>query len=144
MRRRPPRSTRTDTRFPYTTLFLSAEIAALGEAYLSRKRSFPVRTREELAALFEDAGFALECFADLEDANPGDSRPVGPTMPGGATYVKLIARKPYAATPFAILDRCPRVLRDGCLAASSARGSFLSAIKRYPGNPWPTPHPASS
>src|SRR3546814_3778250 len=89
MRRRPPRSTRTDTRFPYTTLFLSAEIAALGEAYLSRKRSFPVRTREELAALFEDAGFALECFADLEDANPGDSRPVGPTMPGGATYVTL-------------------------------------------------------
>lgn len=70
-----------------------AEIAALGEAYLSRKRSFPVRTREELAALFEDAGFTLECFADLEDANPGESRPVGPTLPGGATYVKLIARR---------------------------------------------------
>src|SRR3546814_13394327 len=28
MRRRPPRSTRTDTLFPYTTLFRSAEIVA--------------------------------------------------------------------------------------------------------------------
>src|SRR3546814_8738656 len=29
MRRRPPRSTRTDTLFPYTTLFLSTRIEAL-------------------------------------------------------------------------------------------------------------------
>src|SRR3546814_10193187 len=28
MRRRPPRSTRTDTLFPYTTLFRSADVAA--------------------------------------------------------------------------------------------------------------------
>src|SRR3546814_295244 len=34
MRRRPPRSTRTDTRFPYTTLFRSA-----GEGSLSDLRS---------------------------------------------------------------------------------------------------------
>src|SRR3546814_11814099 len=30
MRRRPPRSTRTDTRFPYTTLFRSAGIERIG------------------------------------------------------------------------------------------------------------------
>src|SRR3546814_4986303 len=32
MRRRPPRSTRTDTLFPYTTLFLSVPTAATGAA----------------------------------------------------------------------------------------------------------------
>src|SRR3546814_12693810 len=32
MIRRPPRSTRTDTLFPYTTLFRSTRLAALGHA----------------------------------------------------------------------------------------------------------------
>src|SRR3546814_18646789 len=31
MRRRPPRSTRTDTLFPYTTLFRSVSVPTLGE-----------------------------------------------------------------------------------------------------------------
>src|SRR3546814_12466293 len=35
MRRRPPRSTRTDTLFPYTTLFRSACRPASGEALLA-------------------------------------------------------------------------------------------------------------
>src|SRR3546814_8865576 len=34
MLRRPPRSTRTDTRFPYTTLFLSKAFAEIGCALL--------------------------------------------------------------------------------------------------------------
>lgn len=71
-----------------------AEIAALAQPYLREKRSHPVRTRAELAGLFEDAGFALDCFADLEAADPGGQRPSGPTMPGGASYVKIIAQKP--------------------------------------------------
>src|SRR3546814_1309699 len=33
MRRRPPRSTRTDTLFPYTTLFRSTSFQALGERF---------------------------------------------------------------------------------------------------------------
>lgn len=70
-----------------------SEIAALAAPYLSEKRSFPVRTREELESLFVDAGFALEVFGDLEAADPGEARPAGPTMPGGATYLKVIARK---------------------------------------------------
>src|SRR3546814_12766617 len=38
MRRRPPRSTRTDTLFPYTTLFRSrvASLPVLGHAFLPR------------------------------------------------------------------------------------------------------------
>src|SRR3546814_14702215 len=34
MIRRPPRSTRTDTLFPYTTLFRSVEVVERGEAHL--------------------------------------------------------------------------------------------------------------
>src|SRR3546814_9573388 len=42
MQRRPPRSTRTDTRFPYTTLFRShgvAVVGAVGEQDLARPES---------------------------------------------------------------------------------------------------------
>src|SRR3546814_7980339 len=37
MRRRPPRSTRTDTLFPYTTLFRSWHVIAAGRAALAAK-----------------------------------------------------------------------------------------------------------
>ncbi|GAB4370336.1 MAG: hypothetical protein Kow00114_30620 [Kiloniellaceae bacterium] len=71
-----------------------ADIAALAEAYLGAKRSYPVRSREELAALFEDAGFSLDDFSELAAADPGEARPSGPTMPGNATYMKVVARRP--------------------------------------------------
>lgn len=70
-----------------------AEIAALAESYLRHKRSHPVRSAAEFAALFRDAGLNLELFEELEVADPGESRPRGPTMPGKATYLKVIARK---------------------------------------------------
>src|SRR3546814_13552522 len=38
MRRRPPRSTRTDTLFPYTTLFRSANNRIFGAAWLEPRR----------------------------------------------------------------------------------------------------------
>src|SRR3546814_4052445 len=38
MIRRPPRSTRTDTLFPYTTLFRSAHLTTLGAAPVSRAK----------------------------------------------------------------------------------------------------------
>src|SRR3546814_20942924 len=51
MRRRPPRSTRTDTRFPYTTLFRSRDHAAVMSGIF---RDLPQR--------------CLECPADDVDA----------------------------------------------------------------------------
>src|SRR3546814_5712332 len=50
MIRRPPRSTRTDTLFPYTTLFRSAYNAgpARYAAYLEGRRSLPGETRDYL------------------------------------------------------------------------------------------------
>lgn len=76
-----------------------AVIAGMAEAYLGAKRSYPVRSKEELAGLFEDAGFQFNDFSELTAADPqeagaGEARPSGPTMPGNATYVKLIARRP--------------------------------------------------
>src|SRR3546814_8190583 len=44
MIRRPPRSTRTDTLFPYTTLFRSRRPEAQRQRQLGRTRQIPVRT----------------------------------------------------------------------------------------------------
>src|SRR3546814_9988806 len=38
MKRRPPRSTRTDTLFPYTTLFRSHSLCGVGKAQLTMSR----------------------------------------------------------------------------------------------------------
>src|SRR3546814_2789680 len=47
MIRRPPRSTRTDTLFPYTTLFRSAAPDAGGNAHPHRRLHPDVRNRSE-------------------------------------------------------------------------------------------------
>src|SRR3546814_1276057 len=49
MRRRPPRSTRTDTLFPYTTLFRSLHRLCLAAARTDHERSLP--RLERMAAL---------------------------------------------------------------------------------------------
>src|SRR3546814_18018276 len=59
MRRRPPRSTRTDTLFPYTTLFRSAPTRKRDPGY-----RFPWK---QLA----DAGFGLWPDEPLADPPPG-------------------------------------------------------------------------
>src|SRR3546814_7060585 len=45
MKRRPPRSTRTDTLFPYTTLFRS-DVGALEDAVGIRRKASPEAARE--------------------------------------------------------------------------------------------------
>src|SRR3546814_13820696 len=58
MIRRPPRSTRTDTLFPYTTLFRSPAMLAAYNAgparyddYIQRGRTLPAETRAYVALL---------------------------------------------------------------------------------------------
>src|SRR3546814_17536975 len=51
MRRRPPRSTRTDTLFPYTTLFRSIE------QYVA---PVDIRYNEQIIALWEEMYFTLK------------------------------------------------------------------------------------
>src|SRR3546814_7081916 len=50
MRRRPPRSTRTDPLFPYTTLFRSGRDAAPGDPARARARRRLIRTGDERMA----------------------------------------------------------------------------------------------
>src|SRR3546814_3415385 len=58
MIRRPPRSTRTDTLFPYTTLFRSAEIRSL------RREVRPQAGRSEAAAQLAVGFLALELVGE--------------------------------------------------------------------------------
>src|SRR3546814_2820625 len=51
MIRRPPRSTRTDTLFPYTTLFRSIGLGRAGHHVL-QKLLVPRRVDDDIAALF--------------------------------------------------------------------------------------------
>src|SRR3546814_9216398 len=69
MIRRPPRSTRTDTLFPYTTLFRSGPVA---KAMISFGRQWRQPTKEQLA-------YAAHVAAGLERGN---------TSPGAITLVE--------------------------------------------------------
>src|SRR3546814_12468280 len=68
MIRRPPRSTRTDTLFPYTTLFRSPECRSVGKAFLF----------EQLAA--SPAGNPARWRQPFHEAWPGQ-QPVGQCRP---------------------------------------------------------------
>src|SRR3546814_4231330 len=57
MLRPPPRSTRTDTLFPYTTLFRSTEAQSLNKA--RQKQGESDRTHSEIQAWLRDIGHAL-------------------------------------------------------------------------------------
>src|SRR3546814_6080093 len=54
MRRRPPRATRTDTLFPYTTLFRSPEVTGSLQTYIDLHRHAATR-----AVLTDHPGVAL-------------------------------------------------------------------------------------
>src|SRR3546814_6054839 len=56
MRRRPPRSTRTDTLFPYTTLFRSTEFEKATSCKVTIKTA---GTSDEMVALMNEGGFDL-------------------------------------------------------------------------------------
>src|SRR3546814_14331621 len=56
MIRRPPRSTRTDTRFPYTTLFRSGGRARRGTAGGAARPALPCRHADHADPCLADAG----------------------------------------------------------------------------------------
>src|SRR3546814_5310295 len=58
MIRRPPRSTRTDTLFPYTTLFRSALGRRVGHADQRAPEHLPVELNRLLEVRYRDAGVA--------------------------------------------------------------------------------------
>src|SRR3546814_11025301 len=77
MLRQPPRSTRTDTLFPYTTLFRShaAAFAALARGAGARRRRLQYRVEDdldtmELIAQTFDAGYLARGHAGHDDPRP--------------------------------------------------------------------------
>src|SRR3546814_15576833 len=111
MIRRPPRSTRTDTLFPYTTLFRSLDARAMDGEALTFSREFD--------AVLSNA--ALHWMLKPDAVLAGVARALKPGgrfvgEMGGAGNVATIAR--------------------GVSAARGARG-----IERHAANPWTFPTP---
>src|SRR3546814_20854022 len=85
MERRPPRSTRTDTPFPYTTLFRSERTCDIAIAY-----DPPVHPRMKRRLL--DMGQLMLLFREDELADVGDAVPL--SMLDGRNMVGLTASGP--------------------------------------------------
>src|SRR3546814_15787588 len=73
MIRRPPRSTRTDTLFPYTTLFRSRVVEASGEVYFDvvedKNRPFRVKLRDHVVVEVLGTEFNINDFEDEQTFN---------------------------------------------------------------------------
>src|SRR3546814_6109896 len=84
MIRRPPRSTRTDTLFPYTTLFRSEDTAGPHRIRLRSLRPRPSLHREELRALRAEAHHPERSSLDAAHAGgPGGHSRKGDSAAGG-------------------------------------------------------------
>src|SRR3546814_4535260 len=116
MRRRPPRSTRTDTLFPYTTLFRSAVLQLRGPApvepggdrigedrrlrgsWLGSKRLEPIAQRLRQEQLVADCvGHDQKSSCRSSGRPEAESRPYT-TRAGGAACARSIARRSAAAS----------------------------------------------
>src|SRR3546814_8939475 len=73
MIRRPPRSTRTDTLFPYTTLFRSVskrdigDLTLPGEGFVVGSRHPLSLVRKEIVEIFKKLGFVVAEGPEIED-----------------------------------------------------------------------------
>src|SRR3546814_14664063 len=95
MIRRPPRSTRTDTLFPYTTLFRSSHEAGGVERHLAAPgRRLGVHGRRVLLGA-QDEGLAVELrqLGLAVDAGGGFQDRAGPLVPGIAGPVPQARRE---------------------------------------------------
>src|SRR3546814_17175982 len=79
MRRRPPRSTRTDTLFPYTTLFRSkARVFELGYKMIAEAKARYATTKPEDRNLIDDI---MAAHIDTPDVMPASDLIVSLTGP---------------------------------------------------------------
>src|SRR3546814_1195962 len=118
MIRRPPRSTRTDTLFPYTTLFRSAACAALPRARANARRAAPGRGSRAAASCrageHPPAGTSL-----LPKPAYGPSAKVATTLSWENNHKKRAARRTHCTTT----RRVPRVLLlAGIVGFTGGRG----------------------
>src|SRR3546814_6843179 len=102
MIRRPPRSTRTDTLFPYTTLFRSAQFDGLRRT--ARVGVMP-SVNFQMRGAGGDRGLQLLCIGVDEQRN-GNSR-LGQTLAARAHRIELRGdvKPAFGRQLFALLDR---------------------------------------
>src|SRR3546814_1246236 len=122
MIRRPPRSTRTDTLFPYTTLFRSAKIQA--------KRAEQVRDfLERVFTSTEPTSEGVPTALDLLDEGSRRARDeVMATDPGAAADILLLTG--YARAHLSRYDEATRDLEDAQRLLREHRPDALYEIWR--------------
>ena len=69
----------------------AALLARAAETYAEKRRTWPVQSREQLVALFENAGFSIESLLVGEVAIGAPAGLSGPTTPAGADYARIVA-----------------------------------------------------
>src|SRR3546814_11952750 len=124
MDRRPPRTTRTDTRFPYTTLFRSVQeqrlAAGIDERFLAKDRLGHAREGGE----FVDHPPQI---ADLADNR------LGQALEGAVARLDLLAVAPLEPLG-GELDRGERVLDLMCDTARDIRPGGPALVEQLLGN----------
>src|SRR3546814_3952284 len=78
MIRRPPGSTRTDTLFPYTTLFRSERVHTAGHADAAEEQGDEAHNTEKVAQLFDGFGEVVFLLCDRAHAHVGGFDPLAP------------------------------------------------------------------
>lgn len=68
-------------------------LAQAAETYASRRRTWPVQSREQLLVLFENAGFSMDSLSLGPVASGMQPRVSGPTTPGSADYARIVASR---------------------------------------------------
>src|SRR3546814_9894239 len=91
MIRRPPRSTRTDTLFPYTTLFRSGEEAEIAQDAQMILRDAGAGVADEADAMRAKVGDAAEEVRDGVGQRVGIERVDGEIAPGGV-FAPVVGR----------------------------------------------------
>jgi SAM-dependent methyltransferase len=71
----------------------AAELAGAAETYASRQFIYPLQSADELRALFEHGGFAIEHLSTRPLAQEARLPVNVPTMPSGDDYAHLIAAR---------------------------------------------------
>src|SRR3546814_20451588 len=107
MRRRPPRSTRTDTLFPYTTLFRSGLSVSRSEGKDWRATpASAAATGDALAKFVQAWRAARSMWNTAMPADGGKGEPITLTLKDGVVHLVLVSTEPQL-----IIDRPDQIGR---------------------------------
>src|SRR3546814_13077834 len=131
MIRRPPRSTRTDTLFPYTTLFRSVVVVAAGDGVISRAADdhvVAVIADEHVGGLVAENDIVAATAAGILDH---------PAIGDGVAAVDAIAERDDATARRSIVEGSRHQVDLGITHRSEARrvGEGVVSKRRPRGTP---------